>query len=391
MALEFKPVALNANQRKKAEKAGVSIASMEEADRYFAGPPLNSLALEYLLCSNVFLLSRLYHLFGEEKNGKSTLAIDWIKRFFLEVGGDALLVETENKLNVPLFRRMLQDLYPKLQQARTTVLEPAQVAMTAFAKQIREDTRKKNLVLGCIDVDSIRVLSEMTVESTESTGSAARNYAIEAQLWRTYLGTFMNLIQDMPVALIMVNHAREEAVEGTSAKVLGCGGGKAIKYYESYRILVKTEKRIELVKSSKSILRLTTKSNTNGPSNRIIKPEIIYRGGDPDAPDHVYIDWDAADAELLTSDRVLRTALAEQEVCAVKPATEKGLYNDEILGLKKVPIQEITAAIYADPDRLKAFRAIHQIMTYKTLEEMYEEGWFFDAKKLAKTAEEEDD
>ena len=75
----------------------------------------------------------------------------------------------------------------------------------------------------------------------------------------------------------------------------------------------------------------------------------------------------------------------------MKPATEKGLYNDEVLGLKKVPIQEITAAIYADPDRLKAFRAIHQIMTYKTLEEMYEEGWFFDAKKLAKTAEEEED
>ena len=34
MPLEFKPVALSANQRKKAEKAGVSIASMEEADKY---------------------------------------------------------------------------------------------------------------------------------------------------------------------------------------------------------------------------------------------------------------------------------------------------------------------------------------------------------------------
>lgn len=389
MPLEFKPVALNATQRKKAEKAGVCIESMTEADRYYGGPPLNSIALEYLLCSNVFLLSRLYHLFGEEKNGKSTLAIDWLKRFFLDLGGDALLVETENKLNVPLFKRMLQDQYARLQQARTTVLEPAQVAMTAFAKQIREDTRKKNLVLGCIDVDSVRVLSENTVESTESTGSAARNYAIEAGLWRTYLGTFMSMIQDMPVALVMVNHAREEAVEGTSAKVLGCGGGKAIKYYESYRILVKTRKRIEQVGSSRSILQLTTKSNTNGPMGRQIYPEIVYRGKDDDS-DRVYIDWDAADAELLTSDRILKTELAKQDVCAVKACTEKGLYSDDILGLKKVPISEITAALYADAGRLLRFRNIHQIMRYKTLEELYDQGWFFDAKKLAKMEDEDE-
>ena len=307
-----------------------------------------------------------------------------MKRFFLDIGGDALLVETENKLNVPLFKRMLQDQYSRLQQARTTVLEPAQAAMTVFAKQIREDTRKKNLVLGCIDVDSIRVLSENTAEATESAGSAARNYAIEAQLWRTYLGAFMNMIQDMPIALIMVNHAREEAVEGTSAKVLGCGGGKAIKFYESYRILVKTEKRVELVKSSKSVLKLTTKSNTNGPRDRIIKPEIIYRGGDTD---QVYVDWTAADAELLTSDRILKSALAERGVCAVKAATEKGLYNDDILGLKRVPIEEITNAIYSDPDRLQAFRDIHQIATYKTLEELYEQGWFFNSGKLSKEDE----
>lgn len=387
--LPFKPVALNAVQRRKAEKAGVSIASMAEADRYYGGPSLNSLAMEYLLCSNVFLLSRLYHLFGEEKNGKSTLAIDWLKRFFLDQGGDALLVETENKLNVPLFKRMLQDQYPHLQQARTTTLEPAQTAMTVFAKSIKENTKKKNLVLGCIDVDSVRVLSESTAEQTEATGSAARNYAIEAGLWRTYLGSFMDMCQDMPLALIMVNHAREEAVEGTSIKKMGCGGGKAIKYYESYRILVKTIKREEKVKSSRSILQLRTVSNTNGPSDRRIFPEIVYRG-DSEIPDMVYIDWDAADAELLTSDRILKTELAKQEVCATKAASEKGLFNDEVLGLKRVPIQEITAAIYSDPGRLERFRTINQIATYKTLEQLYEAGWFFDAAKLSKADEEED-
>lgn len=390
MGLPFKPVALSAVQRRKAEKAGVSIASMAEADKYYGGPLLNSLALEYLLCSNVFLLSRLYHLFGEEKNGKSTLAIDWLKRFFLDQGGDALLVETENKLNVPLFRRMLQDKYDLLQQARTTVLEAAQTAMTVFAKSVRDNTKKKNLVLGCIDVDSVRVLAESTVAQTEATGSAARNYAIEAGLWRTYLGSFMDMIQDMPIALIMVNHAREEAVEGTAIKKMGCGGGKAIKYYESYRILVKTDHREEKVKSSRSTLQLRTTTNTNGPPNRRIFPDIVYRG-DADNPGMVYLDWNAADAELLCSDRLPKSELLKNDVCATKAASEKGLFNDEVLGLKRVPIQEITAAIYSDPDRLARFREINQIAVYKTLEELYEAGWFFNSAKVNKTDEDDED
>lgn len=391
MGFQLQPVAITAQQRKKAEKAGVSIASMAEADRYFGGPPLNSIALEYLLCSNVLLLSRLYHIFGEEKNGKSTLAVDWMKRFFLDLGGDALLVETENKLNVPLFRRMLQGDYDKMQQARTTALEPAQTAMTAFAKSIKANTLKKRAVMGCVDVDSVRVLSEGTVEATEAQGSATRNYAIEAALWRTYLGTFMNLIQDMPVALIMVNHAREEAIEGTAAKQLGCGGGKAIKYYESYRILVKTIKRIDQVKSSRSVLQLVTKSNTNGPCNRKIFPEIVYRDVTADVPEAVYIDWSAADAELLISDRIQTTALKNEEVCAVRACTEKGLYTDEILGLKKVPIEEIVAALYADEARLAKFREIHQIARYKTLDELYDAGWFFDSGKLTATEGDDDE
>ena len=391
MGFQLQPVAITAQQRKKAEKAGVSIATMADADRYFGGPPLNSLALEYLLCSNVLLLSRLYHIFGEEKNGKSTLAVDWMKRFFLDLGGDAMLVETENKMNVPLFQRMLQDVYDKLQLARTTVLEPAQTSMTAFAKSIKAATQKHRAVMGCVTVDSVRVLSEGTVEATEAQGSATRNYAIEAALWRTYLGTFMNLIQDMPVALIMVNHAREEAIEGTGAKQLGCGGGKAIKYYESYRILVKTIRRIEQVKTSRSVLQLVTKSNTNGPCNRKIFPEIVYRDASSANSEAVYIDWNAADAELLTSDRIQATALRNEDVCAVRACTEKGLYTDEILGLKKVPIEEIVSALYSDKARLAKFREIHQIAQYKTLDELYDAGWFFDSGKLTSVDPEDDE
>lgn len=198
------------------------------------------------------------------------------------------------------------------------------------------------------------------------------------------------MIQDMPIALIMVNHAREEAVEGTAIKKMGCGGGKAIKYYESYRILVKTIHRDEKVKSSRSTLQLRTTSNTNGPPDRRIFPDIVYRG-DTDNPGMVFLDWSAADAELLCSDRLPKSELLKNDVCATKAASEKGLFNDEVLGLKRVPIQEITAAIYSDPERLARFREINQIAVYKTLEELYEAGWFFNSAKVNKTDEEDED
>ena len=390
MAVPFKPVTLTEAQRRRAEKAGVSIVSMAQADRYYGGPLLNSLALEYLLCSNVFLLSRLYHIFGEEKNGKSTLAIDWMKRFFLDQGADALMVETENKLNVELARRMLQEKFEVMQLNRTTVQEKATAAMNLFAKTICAKTRKKEVVMGCIDVDSVRVLSGETVEKTQATGEASRGYAVEANKWRTFLGSFMDLMQDMPIALIMVNHAREEAVEGTSIKKLGCGGGKALKYGESYRILVSTVRREEKVKSSRSVIRLKTVTNTNGPMDRRIFPEIVYRGN-PENPNLVYLDWEAADAELLCSDRLLRSELTKQEVCNTKAASDKGLFNDEILGLKRVPIQEVISALYSDEERIKRFREIHQIAKYKTIDELFEAGWFFDAKGTMAQGEDEED
>ena len=387
--LQFQPVTLSAQQRKKAEKAGVSIDSMAQADKYFGGPALGHLSLEYLLCSNVFLLSRLYHLYGEEKNGKSTILFDWMNRFGLAQGGSSMLVETENKLNVDLVRRMLGDNFERLEQSRVTILEDAQKAITIFAKAIQDNTRKKQLVMGLIGIDSFRVPCRQTVEAIKADGNASRNYAVEAALWRAYLGTFMNMAQDQPLALIVVNHAREEAIEGTGMKTLGCGGGTMLKFLESYRILVKTTKRIDQVKTSKSVLCLRTSTNSNGPTNRKIYPEIVYRGEGVEEG-RVQIDWDAADAALLTGTDILRTKLVEKEVCDVKESSEKGLFNDEIAGLKKVPIAEITQALYNDEERLAKFRELHQIATHKTLEKLFEQGWFFDAASVNRTLDDED-
>ena len=389
MPLQFTPVKLNAQQRKKAEKAGIAIESMAEADKYYGGPELGFLSLEYLLCSNVFLLSRYYHLFGDEKNGKSTILFDWLNRYFLEPGGSATLVETENKLNVDLVKRMLGENYSNLDQARVTVLEDAQKAMTLVANAAQALTKKKNMVLFGIGLDSFRVPAKATVDQVKTEGNSARNYAIEAGLWRPYLGTFMNLIQDMPVALIVVNHARDEAVEGTGIKKKGVGGGTMLKYLESYRILVQTIKRIELTNSSRSVLSLKTTTNSNGPMNRKIFPEIVYR--DPEMEDRVYIDWYAADAALLTGDGIPRTKLAKEDVCDTKASSEKGLYSDSVLGLTKVPIQEITQAIYSDPERLARFRELNQISVHKSLEQLAEQGWFFDAKGAKKVVEDDDD
>ena len=63
------------------------------------------------------------------------------------------------------------------------------------------------------------------------------------------------------------------------------------------------------------------------------------------------------------------------------------LFNDPILGVKNAPIEEVVAALYVDEKRLQAFRKALSISSdYHTFEELWSQGWYFDAKTLNATS-----
>lgn len=87
-----------------------------------------------------------------------------------------------------------------------------------------------------------------------------------------------------------------------------------------------------------------------------------------------------ADAKLLTGTDIPRSVLSSEGVVDVKESSKAGLYNDAVTGMKMVPITEITSSLYADEERLAKFRRILAITKNKTIDELFADGWFKDAK-----------
>ena len=376
-------------------KSGAISSGLEAVKRFYGGPDLGSIALEYLLSSNVLPLGIILQLFGPEGSGKSTLAADLLNRCFLANGGEANLIDTEQKINESLMRGIIGD--APLQDGRFTVsrapvLEQAQTVLTTLAKELNRLTHgaKKGEdphMLG-IALDSFRVASQATIEAVLKNGHASKNFAVEANLWRQYLGAFMSLLQYSPMTLIIVNHQVEKESPMGYGKVYDVGGGLALKFYETYRIQVKTIRKVSKVNEVYSDLCLTTFKNSNGEAKNQVNPRIVYRSPTLEEGS-VLVDWSVADAALLAGPDIPRSKLASEGVCNVKETAKSGLYSDDTLDLKGVPISEITAAIYADADRMKKLREILGITVNHTLDELYEDGWFREAKAAIPTNSEE--
>ena len=375
-----------ANMARAIAKSGAISSGLDAVKRFYGGPDLGSIALEYLLSSNVLPLGIILQLFGPEGSGKSTLAADLLNRCFLSNGGEANLIDTEQKINESLMRGILGD--EPIQDGRFTVtrapvLEQAQTVLTTLAKELNKLTHgsKKGEaphMLG-VALDSFRVAAQATIDAVLKSGHASKAFAAEANLWRQYLGAFMSLLQYSPMTLIIVNHQVEKESPAGYGKVYDVGGGLALKFYETYRIQVKTIRKVSKVNDVYSDLVLTTFKNSNGESKNQVSPRIVYRSPDLEEG-RVLVDWSVADANLLAGPDIPRSKLSSEGVCNVKETTKAGFFSDDILGLKGVPIKEITDAIYADADRLAKLREILGIQVNHTLDELYEDGWFRDAK-----------
>ena len=172
----------------------------------------------------------------------------------------------------------------------------------------------------------------------------------------------------------------------TDGKVYDVGGGAALKFYETYRIQVKAIAKKSIQSAVYTDLALKSFKNSNGEANQVIYPRISYKA--PDQPEgRIVVDWNIADAKLLSGQDIPRSKLAADGICDVKESSKAGLYNDAVNNLKMVPIEDIIQNLYESPDKLAAFRAHLGISTNRTVEELWEDGWFKDAKPASSFGE----
>lgn len=386
MAVSFAKMQSTAAMAKAIAKSGAVSAGLDQVKRYYGGPELGNISLEYLLSSTTYPLGTILQLFGPEGSGKSTIAVDLLNRCFMAIGGDGHLLDTEQKINESLMRGIVDSAAieeDRFTISRTPTLEQTQAVLTALAKEINALTHGKRRdvdphLLGIV-VDSFRVASETTLENILKAGHASKAFAVEANLWRQYLGAFVGMLQYTPMSLIIVNHQVEKESPMGYGKVYDVGGGMALKYYETYRIQVKTVKKVSQANDIYSDIVLTTFKNSNGEAKNQVYPRIVYRS--PELEDGRFtVDWSIADAKLLAGPDIPRSRLKSEAICDIKESSKAGLFNDEVAGLKMVPIQDIMQALYEDADRLSRLRAVLGITVNKTVDELYEDGWFKGAK-----------
>lgn len=386
MAVPFAKLNTTAQMAKAIAKSGALSAGLDEVRKYYGGPSFDSIAQEYLFSSTTFPLGIIVQIFGPEGSGKSTIVVDFLNRLFMRPGGDGHLIDTEQKINESLMRGLIDPEVladDRFAVSRAPTLERAQSVLLTLAKEINALTHGKKRdshphLLG-VGLDSFRVASEATLDAILKAGHASKAFAIEANLWRQYLGAFMSLMQYVPMSLFVVNHQVEKESPMGYGKVYDVGGGMALKYYESYRLQVKAIKKTSLVNDVYTDLAITSFKNSNGEAKQTVNPRIIYKS--PEIPEgKVVVDWNTADAKLLTGSDIPRSKLTAEGVINVKESSKAGLYNDEISGLKMVPIEDITQSLYEDEDRLSRFRTIMGITKNKTIDELFEDGWFKDAK-----------
>ena len=384
MAVPFAKIKETALMAKAIQKSGAVSSSLDQLRKYYGGPELNSIALEYLLSSSTLPLGIIIELFGPEGSGKTTVAVSMINDFFMRLGGEGALIDTEQKMNETLIRSLVDKAAEEDERFRiyrAPTLEQAQQVMTILGKEINALThgtrRDDNPHMLGIALDSFRVASESTQATVLKSGYASKAYATEANLWRQYLSTFVSLLQLTPMLLLVVNHQVER--ESMHGPVADTGGGKALKYLETYRIQVKAVDKKSNNSEVYTNLALRSFKNSNGEAKQVIYPRIIYKA--PNLEEGITkVDWSIADAKLLTSSDVPRSKLASEGICNVTASSKEGLYNDPVNNLKMVPIEEITAASYSDPEKISALRKHLTITENKNLDQLYEDGWYKGAK-----------
>lgn len=391
--MKFASLGETASLAKAIAKVGKSM-SISEHFKYYGGVPFGHISQEYLFSSSVMPLNSIIEFFGDEGSCKTSLVLALLNQLFLEPGGEGRLINTENKLNLPLIQSLISpeaDADSRFKIDNCDSQENAQAVITAYVKELYAKTFGKRCDhmphLFGIALDSFRVSSETTVDSIKSDGHAKKNYAVEANLWRSYMGSYTAMASMLPMVWMIVNHLVEKDSPTGYMKVKDTGGGRALKFYETYRICVSKVKTNKSKTEVYTDIMLRTYKNSNGPVGNKIYPRIIYKtadtseGEDGEGKLHkTVVDWNIADALLLSGADIPRDALRKEGVCCVKESSKAGLYNDEVLGLHGVPFTEISTAIYSDPERLSALRKHLDISTFKTIEQLWEDGWFYGAK-----------
>ena len=355
-------------------KTGCYVATEHEATHY--GIPLPSLALRFLLTTNILSLERLSEFFGPRGSGKSSLCYE-LARIVIEAGGIGTVVETENKTSFGLISAILgKENLKMLQFFRSGNMEKAMDELTYSIEYYKKNCPHKNIPYFIIWDSLMGAKSSETLEGISEDGHASKNFPVEANILSTYFGSLPDAFLEWPIAMSWTNHEKQKMVEGPAqGDGFSTPGGKAPGFYATYQTRVTCIKGVDRTAANPYMkIRFQTKKNNMGIAGRRIEADLHFCRELDEATGEwaprTFFDWDQSTVDLLTSDDLPAKARIKEVVLVAKGETSRR-YNCLSLGVRNAPASEVCQAIYANKevyDALQAALSIDQWRAFSTEE-----------------------
>jgi len=367
-----------------ADDSGTVAAAYSDPSKSMRVVPVPSIALQYLINSNGWPLGRMTSSAGDAKTGKSTFGYQ-LAAWFLEAGGIANIIDTENKPASDTLEAMIKavDLPKKDREARckitsATTMEQWQAIVLNQAKRLSDTfgTPSKCLMPSLIVLDTLTGVNSQagTDELLENEGGVAMsrigqhnakaNYQFFRDSGRRMVGEKTS--DRWPTVLHYVNQEQARG-DGFPGKVRA--GGVSQDYYTSLDLVFKkggtssyNQTKAQTPQCGKvgTIITLGVRFSTMGPDNKdhkISVPALVeyYSGEDGNKRSHVMYDWGAADTHFLSQIYKKISKVFDMETKYVRGHGEYA--KSDTLGVPDfIPARDFGLKVQSSPEIMKSLR-----------------------------------
>jgi hypothetical protein len=344
------------------------------------GVPIPCIPLQYLLTTNVIPCERMGAITGPYGSCKSTLAFEFI-RFFLDAGGYANIIDSENKLSTKILEEVIGAEY---MQSRVILNRAANIedmsakvieGLKYYFDKATDGEKDAYPLRKLPHISLLDSLSGPPAQATQATvtkeGAQGRGYSDKPIVIQNMMSSINPFLIGSEAAFIYTNHEKDDLSAAASPGFGGPKkrnpGGDGPDFYKTYQIRATVAKDLPERTNKNApgkLLKLKTEKNSNGPKRDIFvevrwitEEQVIAT---PDGEETVErtvcrFNWDQSLAMLLAADHMPKDKL--KDVLTVKAQTSTK-YDCPQLNMKNVHPTELGAAIHADEDLCDELRKI---------------------------------